>query len=64
MRRTKMKCKDEKWKNSRYGFKSIYKEILVVILQEDSWTYLCFLVQALKMWPSRLPQLWAGDVLL
>ena len=35
-----------------------------MILQEDSWTYLCFLVQPLKMWPSRLPQLWAGVVLL
>ena len=30
------------------------------MLQEDSWTYLFFLVQALKMWQSRLLQLWAG----
>ena len=35
-----------------------------MILQEDSWTYLCFLVPALKMWQSRHLQLWAGAVLL
>ena len=41
-------------------FKSSTK--LIMIVQEDSWMSLCFLVPVLRMWQSRLLQLWAGAV--